>query len=433
MSVNVDQPAINGFEDDMEDDEVNPGELLEKQFEEKPQMTIDGSKMLKAMQCPICMNTFSADIYQCTAGHAFCASCLSNDSVRQCPTCRVPIDKRNPVRNRVMYDLFDMMGITIPCKYKNKGCTEDCKYSALADHVAKCKFAPKRCEIDGCKSEIGTTENYLMHLMSSHANMSPIDPTYPGAAFFELRCEHVATFLQQQQQTTFMYHYNDDVIFVMFEQENTNDRTVRVQAFSYNSVPYMFKIVIQIPFRCEEFEVRTLPFDDFKKILTRYAQEYKKGSFQTYLKMIQDNYMNYCIDFRGARFLKYAQNHTLAMNFNVRDLSPGETKLFVDENSGKDVDMLNGNETLTPEIIRAILGDDVMVDENGYVIDQPPQKSPYGVPNGNPGYGYYTPGVKATVNPYSNTYNPNPNPNLNLYGGNTYQGSNHGSDQEDDN
>jgi hypothetical protein len=156
----------------------------------------------------------------------------------------------------------------------------------------------------------------------------------------------------------------------MFEAEHTKTTNIRIQAFSYNNMPYIIKMVLfhKNSFRTEEYEVLVMPFDDFKKIYTNYTQNFRKGHLDPYLNMIHHDYINYCITLPGSRFLEYSKNPTQVASFNIRELYYDEMLRFAQLNSGEAI-YTEQNDTLTAEQISAILGE--QVDENGYCYDVP--------------------------------------------------------------
>lgn len=354
---------INQFDDD---DDINPGVVLENTINENPIMKVDAKNMLEVMKCPVCYNVYDGTVYQCSSGHNFCYNCNTQMSI--CPVCRDPLNKQKPIRNLAIEQILGAMNIEVPCKHMSKGCTTKVNFAKFQNHTSTCKFAPKLCGLDSCKSEVGTNEQYIAHLMTSHANMAVIDNEFVNSQYLELRMSDIVHIIKHQYQVIYTHSLNNNIIFIMFEMEQSEH--IRIQAFSYNSMPYIIKMVLfnKNLFRTEEYEVLVIPFDDFKKIYTNYAQNYKKGHLIPYYNLIQSDYINYCITLPRSRFTEYSRNPTQVISFSIRELYHDEMLRFTKLNSGE-VTHTNNNDTLTAEQISDILGE--KVDENGYCYENP--------------------------------------------------------------
>nr|CAI5855421.1 unnamed protein product [Callosobruchus analis] len=56
-----------------------------------------------SIECPICCNDFSEQIYLCSRGHSFCSFCRNN--IERCPFCKVALSG-NLVRNFALEDII---------------------------------------------------------------------------------------------------------------------------------------------------------------------------------------------------------------------------------------------------------------------------------------------------------------------------------------
>eukprot|EP00483_Globobulimina_turgida_P012686 UN12709 len=59
---------------------------------------------LSAYYCCVCKELTSDKIFQCLNGHLICNECYSQLQPCKCPTCRIQMDKLNPIRNRMAED-----------------------------------------------------------------------------------------------------------------------------------------------------------------------------------------------------------------------------------------------------------------------------------------------------------------------------------------
>ncbi|VEN42616.1 unnamed protein product [Callosobruchus maculatus] len=83
-------------------------------------------KVPDGLECPVCMDYMTNEIYLCDAGHSFCARCNRFQVKRICPICR---HEMNDVRNFTMEELTKQ--IKVPCRNVLIGC----KFVALAADV----------------------------------------------------------------------------------------------------------------------------------------------------------------------------------------------------------------------------------------------------------------------------------------------------------
>jgi len=62
----------------------------------------------KSLECPVCLEVPlpPKNVYQCTNGHIYCSICKDMPIMNNCPVCRVPLDKQNPIRNLVFTDII---------------------------------------------------------------------------------------------------------------------------------------------------------------------------------------------------------------------------------------------------------------------------------------------------------------------------------------
>lgn len=126
-------------------------------------------RILKVLECPVCIEYMSPPIYICQNGHSFCESCKNKISV--CSFCK---SKMGNSRN---YSLEHLSGLVYPpCKNHKLGCTFRSLLSEVKQHEVGC--LRYKCPLDGksdglgvitrCKW-FGTYEELLEHSKTAHS------------------------------------------------------------------------------------------------------------------------------------------------------------------------------------------------------------------------------------------------------------------------
>lgn len=96
-------------------------------------------------ECPVCLEVPNARILQCTHGHLLCQGCFIKLSDKRCPTCRITLSTRRPIRSLVAEAAISKLPATC------KGCKLECTRGVLRDHVcghrAFCKDTDKVCHV----------------------------------------------------------------------------------------------------------------------------------------------------------------------------------------------------------------------------------------------------------------------------------------------
>lgn len=122
----------------------------------------DSQKLVRStksyLECKVCLlDLFEA--WQCTNGHLVCKACKYK--CKKCPYCREPINSRN----RVLEHLLENYNTRCP----NEGCTYNCKYTNMKDHMNLCEHSPCICPFCTDKFEISSRPEHLInHLISCH-------------------------------------------------------------------------------------------------------------------------------------------------------------------------------------------------------------------------------------------------------------------------
>ncbi|CAM0878839.1 unnamed protein product [Alopecurus aequalis] len=97
----------------------------------------------KLLKCSACCGTLVPPLFQCDNGHITCFECCKN-LVFECSLC----GERNDTRCRSVEHILG--GMTVPCSFKEHGCTDMVQFMEKAAHEETCIHAPCYCPIAGC-------------------------------------------------------------------------------------------------------------------------------------------------------------------------------------------------------------------------------------------------------------------------------------------
>ncbi|TVU22161.1 hypothetical protein EJB05_31843 [Eragrostis curvula] len=106
------------------------------------------------LECGVCFGPLVPPLFQCTKGHISCSECCTDgamdddDSESECMMCRKP---ETATRCRAMERVLD--GLSVPCAFRQHGCTQMIPYADKKDHAASCAYAPCYCPIAGCAGD----------------------------------------------------------------------------------------------------------------------------------------------------------------------------------------------------------------------------------------------------------------------------------------
>jgi E3 ubiquitin-protein ligase SIAH1 len=89
--------------------------------------------ILKAIECPVCLQYMKPPITVCENGHNICLKCKSN--LNTCPTCRQEFVE---LRSRSLESLA--RNVMYPCNNKNDGCPEVRPMYLISEYEAICCF-----------------------------------------------------------------------------------------------------------------------------------------------------------------------------------------------------------------------------------------------------------------------------------------------------
>ncbi|VEN41103.1 unnamed protein product [Callosobruchus maculatus] len=87
------------------------------------------------LECPVCLDYMTDEIFFCGNGHSLCGLCNKKQSGRLCPVCR---GNMLDSRNFAMENLVKQMNIS--CRKKFTGCTFVGLVAAVKTHEKSCKY-----------------------------------------------------------------------------------------------------------------------------------------------------------------------------------------------------------------------------------------------------------------------------------------------------
>lgn len=91
------------------------------------------SPLLRAIECPACLELLTGNIQICRNGHSLCSKC--RNAVQFCPLCRGLFTKMRNYTLEALVALFEY-----PCKYAEEGCETYLKKAEIADHQRNCVY-----------------------------------------------------------------------------------------------------------------------------------------------------------------------------------------------------------------------------------------------------------------------------------------------------
>ncbi|XP_038210670.1 uncharacterized protein LOC119831414 [Zerene cesonia] len=97
-------------------------------------------KLLRLLECPVCLEWMEPPLSQCGRGHLLCGRCRSRLSV--CPICRSTVSS---VRNRAMEAVAEL--VRYPCRH---GCGREKRLRRRSAHEANCPSRLYRCPAPLC-------------------------------------------------------------------------------------------------------------------------------------------------------------------------------------------------------------------------------------------------------------------------------------------
>lgn len=110
-------------------------------------------------------------IPECMNKHSICKHCFQK--VESCPLCRAPKHGHGICFH--LGEIYDML--TIPCRFRDRGCQYACKGEFLHQHETICEHRTRMCPVKRsleCNWE-GPLSETKNHLLAKHPSNSCID------------------------------------------------------------------------------------------------------------------------------------------------------------------------------------------------------------------------------------------------------------------
>ena len=121
------------------------------------------------LNCPICMDFFYENIFQCREGHVICEDCFRKLRITnagtslQCPRCRICMRSDN-TRNRALEDIAQQQ--LIKCKWRD--CNVIMYRDDIINHHKDCEHKAMTCGVSDCTWQ-GYGDEIEKHCMDKHA------------------------------------------------------------------------------------------------------------------------------------------------------------------------------------------------------------------------------------------------------------------------
>jgi len=124
---------------------------------------VSGEFSKELVCCPICMEYYGDQVFQCREGHCICAACRDKVLRKECPTCRGSLAEG--IRNRMLEGMLETM--SLPCQMSEHGCTFEGDAQERSAHVFKCEYAHHTCPWSDCEQKI-RPRDLALHLAEKH-------------------------------------------------------------------------------------------------------------------------------------------------------------------------------------------------------------------------------------------------------------------------
>ena len=172
--------------------------------EQKAKEEAEKNKLLKQLECPVCLSTMLSPIRQCANGHTLCDACSA--TVDKCPICR--LDGRPSMRCLALEQMACSLSIGCP----HEGCARTEAYSSIGEHAKRCSFRPLTCFRCPIVLSVVTPATYVAHMREAH-DARPHEVQRDGSVTIEFQNLTVGTpsSWPSQMISAFGRHYQLDV------------------------------------------------------------------------------------------------------------------------------------------------------------------------------------------------------------------------------
>eukprot|EP00462_Mataza_sp_D1_P015739 CAMPEP_0175166798 /NCGR_PEP_ID=MMETSP0087-20121206/27928_1 /TAXON_ID=136419 /ORGANISM="Unknown Unknown, Strain D1" /LENGTH=349 /DNA_ID=CAMNT_0016456499 /DNA_START=27 /DNA_END=1076 /DNA_ORIENTATION=+ len=208
------------------------------------------------LECPVCMEVFEGEIYQCNSGHSICSVCMKKLQNNVCPTCRS--SKVGRTRNLALEHLLQK--VPLPCTNQKWGCNFQGDQRSRREHLEECAHKPLRCFFDWnptCSWE-GNREQFLAHIKSHfsvHSNRSEMFWTMPT-----FDSDNYCNFLSNT------YCSQAESLITIYGVRETNSKFFYIDAYwvplsdaALNKSSSKLQVVLQIPLKVGKLTLNLEP------------------------------------------------------------------------------------------------------------------------------------------------------------------------------
>ena len=146
--------------------------------EQKAKEEAEKNKLLKQLECPVCLSTMLSPIRQCANGHTLCDACSA--TVGKCPICR--LDGRPSMRCLALEQMACSISIGCP----HEGCAHSEAYSSIGEHAKWCSLRPLTCFRCPIVLSVVTPATYVAHMREAH-NARQVEVQRDGSVTIEFQ------------------------------------------------------------------------------------------------------------------------------------------------------------------------------------------------------------------------------------------------------
>jgi hypothetical protein len=181
------------------------------------------------LSCPICMNYFVEQIFQCSRGHLICPDCYRamQSPTKACPSCREKMRVHPVMRNLALEEIASKQ--TFPCN--GDGCDFVGKRDEMKEHKKTCVCTPIPCGVVGCKWK-GKKSQIDRHCEEVHSDKEMVKED--GDGVFRIDCETMS------DRDTKIIKYNGAYYFlcICFCERKDEDTNIYLLSFEESKIKY---------------------------------------------------------------------------------------------------------------------------------------------------------------------------------------------------
>ncbi|XP_040257977.2 putative E3 ubiquitin-protein ligase SINA-like 9 [Aegilops tauschii subsp. strangulata] len=149
----------------------------------------------KLLECSGCCSPLVPPIFQCANGHITCLKCCADLKQRSCGLCASERTGCH-VWGRILG------GLTMPCSFKEHGCTETIPFTEKLAHEESCLHAPCHCPIAGSRPYRG--RSLRDHINMEHATIQYTRVTASSLSPLSMRNDEPARLVSLGSRAVFL-------------------------------------------------------------------------------------------------------------------------------------------------------------------------------------------------------------------------------------